>query len=92
MRVVWTKAALRGVGQAYDYIAAFNPRAAQFMAEALLQAGDSLVNHSHRGRLVRGTSMRELISVHPYIIRYEIRGEEVVILRVRHSARRPTTP
>lgn len=78
--------------RAYDYIAEINPQAAAFMAENLFAAGDRLVNYPHRGRLVRGTTMRELVSATPYIIRYRIAGDEVVILRVRHSARRPTTP
>jgi len=92
VRVVWTKTALRGVWRAYDYIHEFNPGAAQRMAEALFAAGDSLVNFPHRGRPVRGTAMRELVSVSPYIIRYRVERDEVVILRVRHSARRPTNP
>ena len=58
----------------------------------LLAAGDSLVNFPHRGRPVRGTDMRELVSISPYVIRYRITGETVVIRRVRHSARRPTRP
>jgi plasmid stabilization system protein ParE len=62
------------------------------MAEALRAAGDSLANFPHRGRRVRGTSLRELVSVSPYIIRYRVAEDEVVILRVRHSARRPTRP
>ena len=62
------------------------------MAEALLAAGDSLVNYPFRGRPVPGTFLRELVTVSPYIIRYRIDGDEVVILRVRHSARRPTDP
>jgi toxin ParE1/3/4 len=92
VRVVWTRTALRGVSRAYDYIFDFNPRAAALMASALLAAGDSLVNFPHRGRPVRGAAMRELVSVSPYIIRYRIDGENVVILRVRHTARRPTKP
>ena len=92
MRVVWTKTALRGVWRAYDYIFDFNPQAAAHMAEALLTAGDSLVNFPHRGRPVRGTSMRELVTVSPYIIRYRVTGDEVQILRVRHTARKPTNP
>lgn len=92
MRVVWTKTALRGVWRAYDYLADFNPRAAVHLAESLLAAGDSLENFPLRGRLVRGTVMRELVSVSPYIIRYRVAGDTVIILRVRHAARRPTTP
>lgn len=92
MRVVWTKTALRGVWRAHDYIVDFNTQAAAAMAQALLDAGDSLVNFPHRGRPVRGTAMRELVSVVPYIIRYRVAGDDVVILRVRHAARRPTNP
>ncbi|MBV9828108.1 MAG: type II toxin-antitoxin system RelE/ParE family toxin [Alphaproteobacteria bacterium] len=92
MRVVWTEPALDGITNAYDYIFTFNPLAAAHMAEALFAAGDSLVNFPHRGRPVRGTGMRELVSVSPYIIRYRVIGDEVVILRVRHSARRSTNP
>jgi toxin ParE1/3/4 len=92
VRVVWTRTALRGVWRAYDYIVDFNPPAAVRMAEALLKAGDSLETFPHRGRLVRGTALRELVTVSPYIIRYRIAGDDVVILRVRHTARRPTNP
>jgi plasmid stabilization system protein ParE len=36
--------------------------------------------------------MRELLTAYPYIIRYRVHRDEVVVLRVRHSAQRPTTP
>jgi toxin ParE1/3/4 len=92
VRVVWTETALRGVWRAYDYLMDFNPRAAVHLAESLLAAGDSLENFPHRGRPVRGTSLRELVTVSPYIIRYRVTSDTVIILRVRHTARRPTRP
>ena len=92
MRVVWTQTALRGVWRAYEYLTDFNPRAAVHLAESLLAAGDSLVNFPHRGRPVHGTDMRELVSVSPYIIRYRVTADTVIVLRVRHSSRRPTKP
>ncbi len=92
MRVVWTATALRGVERAYEYLIEFNSRAAVHLAESLLEAGDSLVNFPHRGRPVRGTSMRELVTISPYIIRYRVETGRVIILRVRHSSRRPTRP
>jgi ParE toxin of type II toxin-antitoxin system, parDE len=36
--------------------------------------------------------MRELIASFDYFIRYEIHGDVVEILRVRHTSRRPTAP
>ncbi len=40
--------------------------------------------------MVPRTTMREVMTSYPYIIRYRIVGDEIVILRVRHMARRPT--
>ena len=76
----------------YDYILEFNPQAAQRLADALFGAGDSLALFPHRGRPVSDTGMRELVSIDPYIVRYEVPEDDVVILRVRHAARRPTDP
>ncbi len=92
MQVIWTEPALDGIARAYDYIYEFNPRAAMRVAESLRIEGDSLEHFPHRGRPVAGTPLRELVSAYPYIIRYRIEAERVIILRVRHSARRPTTP
>ena len=33
-----------------------------------------------------------MISSYPYTIRYRIERDRVIILRVRHTARYPTTP
>jgi toxin ParE1/3/4 len=92
VRIVWTQTALRGMWRAYEYLMDFNPQAAVHLAESLLAAGDSLVNFPHRGRPVRGTNMRELVTVSPYIIRYRVTADTVIILRVRLGSRRPTRP
>lgn len=91
-QIVWAAYALGNVRAIRAYLAQFNPRAAETLAERLIAAGNSLALFPHRGRPVPGTDMRELVSVTPYIIRYRIIRDEVVILRVRHSARRPTDP
>ncbi|MCB8878917.1 type II toxin-antitoxin system RelE/ParE family toxin [Acidisoma cellulosilytica] len=92
MRVIWTDAALRGVSRAYDYLIEFNPYAAQHLAEGLLRTGETLSHFPHRGRPVTGTALREIVVTHPYILRYRVQSDEVVILRVRHASRKPTTP
>lgn len=90
--VVWTEPALANLEAIRAYIAQFNPKAARNVADSLKASGESLRNFPHRGRPVRGTTMRELVSKYPYIIRYFIEGNRVIILRVRHTARRPTRP
>ena len=91
MQVIWSPASLRQIEEIHDYIALDNPIAAVRMAELLHQAGESLEMFPNRGRPVPGTRMRELI-VRPYIIRYQVDGNRVLIVRVRHGARRPTNP
>ncbi len=80
---------MREVARIHDYIAAFNPRAAAELEGRLYELGNALADHRGRGRPVPGTRWRELVVVYPYIIRYEIRGETVRILRVRHGMRSP---
>ncbi len=62
------------------------------MAEQIIEAGNDLATFPHRGRRVPGTQLRESTIARPYIIRYRVEPNRVVILRVRHGARRPTRP
>ena len=90
--VIWTEPALAHLAAIRAYIGQFNPKAAQSIAVTLKAAGDSLARFPHRGRAVPGTTMRELVADGPYVIRYVIEGNRVIVLRVRHGARKPTTP
>ena len=86
--VVWTDRALANIEAIASYIAVFSPIAAQRMALRLLAAGNALKTAPERGRsIARGR--RELTIVPPYLIRYRVQGERVIILEVRHGARRP---
>ena len=91
-RVIWSPSAVREVERIFNYLMNFNPHAAANVADALISAGDSLANFVHRGRPVPRTNLRELVTSYPYIIRYRIADDIVRILRVRHAARRQTTP
>jgi plasmid stabilization system protein ParE len=92
LRVIWTEPALDAIGRAYDYLYDFNPQAAKRVADHIRDVGDGLENFPYRGRLVARSNMREVLTSYPYVIRYRIIGDEVVILRVRHMARKPTKP
>ncbi len=87
-KVAWSATALGQLQVIRTYIGQFNPMAAQTLAEALIEAGNSLVNFPHRGRRMPGTDGREMVAFYPYIIRYRIVGDEIRILRVRHGMRR----
>ena len=86
--VIWRPEALEQLDAIADYIDQFNPAAANRMRRRLRQLGDSLRTSPRRGRPASGDK-RQLVTVRPYILTYEIEGETVYILRIRHSARQP---
>lgn len=86
-QVIWLESSRSDLERILHYIAAENPLAAARMAQELLLAADSLTLFPHRGRagLIPGT--RELVIISPYVMIYEISGQnEIRILRLWHSA------
>jgi plasmid stabilization system protein ParE len=84
--VQWSDAALTELIEIRAYIALFNPAAAERMLTRLIALGESLAMFPNRGRpAAYGT--REMTTVPPYILNYEVVGHRVMILRVRHGAR-----
>ncbi|MGH1560092.1 type II toxin-antitoxin system RelE/ParE family toxin [Caulobacter segnis] len=83
--VAWTWRALADLSAIRDYIGQFSPLAAQRMALRRRAAAESLAIHPERGRLVTAT-LRELVAVPPYVIRYYVGDGVVSIVRIRHAA------
>jgi len=86
-QIVWAPLAIDDLRSVRAYIAQFNPLAAAGLAERLITTAESLAELSERGRGV-SQQRREMVVVWPYIIRYRVEAERIVILRVRHGARR----
>ena len=87
-RIIWAPRAARDLRSIRDYVGQFNPSAAARFAARLVATAESLADFSERGRPASG-KRRELVVVWPYIIRYRIETERIVILRVRHGAQHP---
>lgn len=85
-RIVWTNEAVEHLEAIVTYISAFNPAAASQLGERLIAVADSLAEFSERGRDA-GEGRREMTSVWPYVLRYRVEGDAVIILRIRHGAR-----
>ena len=63
------------------YISASNPAAAIQLGERLTTVADHLAEFSERGRDA-GEGRREVTTVWPYVLRYRVEGDVVVILRI----------
>jgi addiction module RelE/StbE family toxin len=84
--IVWTDEALEHLESIVTYVSVYDLAAAERLAQRLIELADSLANFSDRGREV-GEGRREMTVVWPYILRYRVEGERVIILRIRHGAR-----
>ena len=87
---IWTARAIHELETIKAYIAEVNPLAAQRLTLRLVAAADGLADYPDRFRASGRT--RELVVVRPYVIRYRVTADRVIILRVRHGARRPVGP
>ena len=85
-RIVWTDEAVAHLEAIVAYVEAFNPAAARRLAERLIEVADSLAEFPDRGRDV-GSGRREMTTVWPYILRYRVIEDRVIILHIRHGAR-----
>jgi plasmid stabilization system protein ParE len=80
--------------EAMEYIAQDNPEAALSIYKHTRRfvAVSTLAMQPHQGRSGRVYGTRELIiGKYPYIIPYRAQGEEIQILRVFHTSRKPPT-
>ena len=90
MRVRWLRTALRNLDEEATYIAADDAAAARLVVDRVLKAVARLAEQPGLGRPGRVPGTRELVVRSTrYIVPYQVRGEEVQILRVFHTSRRP---
>jgi plasmid stabilization system protein ParE len=88
MRVHFTAAATRQLRAIFNYIAADNQGAAQRVLERILIVGNGLADNPYMGRKVPRSRLRRFpVNPYPYLIYYEIAGDTVRIIRIRHAAR-----
>ena len=90
MRVDWSDEALADLLDAYAFIEADNPSAAERVQDRLVQAAETLSNLPHRGREGRRAGTRELVVQQtPYLVVYTVGEQDITILRLWHGAREP---
>jgi toxin ParE1/3/4 len=85
-RIVWTDEAVSQLEAIVAYVGAVNPAAAERLGRRLVALADSLEIYPNRGREV-GQGRQDISVVWPYIMRYRVEGDTVLILRIRHGAR-----
>lgn len=89
LRARWRRRALQNLADEADFIAHDSPKSAAECVAHLMQAADMLATHPQMDRPGRVPGTRELVVTRfPYILPYRVRGQNVEILRVFHTARK----
>jgi toxin ParE1/3/4 len=93
MNVVYAPRALRDLTDIGAYLVKHNPGGAANVLGAIKSSIDTLGFFPQIGRLVDDAGHRRVpVLRYPYLIFYRIAGEDLLILHVRHSSRRPLDP
>ncbi len=87
MRLRYTVGSIEDLSGVREFIARESPVAAARVLTELLQAANSLIRMPARGRPGKIADTRELI-LPPYVLVYTVDGEDIVLLRVLHGARK----
>ena len=89
MRIIWLDEAERDLDRIAEYILKDDPAAALRLIYTIREATRVLSEHPNVGRTGRVEGTRELvISGLPYILPYQIGGQEIRILAVMHTSRK----
>jgi len=87
MRVRWTTTAAGDLAHIVEYIRKDDPAAARRVAQAIVGGVAGLRTFPSRGRIGFVENTRELVCTpSPYIAVYQIIGDHVQVLRIRHGA------
>ena len=87
MKIRWTEGAFRNLYQVEEYIAQDNPSAAVATVNKIIDSALMLADYPTIGKRGREQGTRELVVAGPsFIVIYAVRREELVIIRVLHTA------
>ena len=87
MRIRWTEGAVGNLEQVEEYIVQDNPPAAVATVRKIIDAAQMLADYPSLGKRGRERGTRELVVAGlPFIIIYAVYREELVIIRVLHTA------
>jgi toxin ParE1/3/4 len=90
MRIRYTETALAEVVQILSYIAQHSSSAAIDVRERIERTVEALSDIPEMAQIADEPGVRRMpITSFPYIVFYTIEADEIVILHVRHGARRP---
>jgi toxin ParE1/3/4 len=90
VKIRYTRRALAQIDQVITYIEARSPQGAVQVRDRIMALVTLLQEHPYAGRATSRPNVRRLpANPYPYLIDYRVTATEIVIMRFRHTARKP---
>jgi toxin ParE1/3/4 len=90
VRLRVTRRAATQIAKALEYIEADSPQGANHVRERIQTLFRLLEQHPYAGQATDLPGVRRLtLSPYPYLIFYRVTDSEVIVQRMRHTARQP---
>jgi toxin ParE1/3/4 len=90
VKLRFRSAAQSDIARIFDYLDGQSPQARQKLEANLRLALDLLVEFLLTGHATTRPGVRRLlVTSHPYAVFYRVSGDVIVVISVRHTARRP---
>jgi addiction module RelE/StbE family toxin len=89
MRVRWTTDAGDDLERIFNYVAESRPESARRVAQSVIERLGTLETFPHLGRPGRVQGTREVVFPPlPFVAIYEVRDDQIIVLRILHGAQR----
>lgn len=87
MRILWSAAAQADLGRLHSFLARHDLDAADASLDILVEAPEALLDFPRRGSRLSEFDPREVreFRVGSYLLRYELAGTDIFVLRFFHS-------
>ena len=90
MWLVWTPRALRDLQRIATYLGARSPAGAKRVLAEIRSTIETRPTAPRIGQLIDDAQHRRLVVLrYPYVIFYRLDGDAILVLHIRHAARRP---
>lgn len=90
MRLRYTRTALRQIETILTYVADRSPQGAERLQARILASVGLVLEHPYAGQATsRPSTRRMVLTPYPYVLFYRVMADEVVVMRLRHAARKP---